>query len=117
MAFNYLDFIVKALNTSDSNFECVLVHTFNRFLFALSQQRGNHAHGVYILFFGHFHYQFEVLSGDYFELMLEVKLTKVVESNENEAIARLFKALEQNSVLWREQELLTFLQELEGFEV
>jgi len=65
----------------------------------LSQECGNHTDGVYVLFFGHFHDEFEVLSGDDFELVLEVKLTKVVESDEDETVSRLFKALEQNHIL------------------
>jgi hypothetical protein len=69
------------------------------------------------LFFGHFHDEFEVLSGDDFELMLEVKLTKVIQSDENKTVSRLFEALEFNLILRGEQEILTFKQELERSEV
>jgi hypothetical protein len=62
------------------------VLTLNRFLFAGSQHGGYHTDGIYILLFGHFHYKLEILSSNYFELMLKVKLTKVVKSNEYETI-------------------------------
>jgi hypothetical protein len=55
----------------------------HRLLFTFSQESGDHADGVYVLFLGHFHDKFEVLSGNNFELVLEVKLTKVIQSDED----------------------------------
>jgi len=80
----------------------------SRLLFALSQECGNHADGVHVLFFGHFHNEFKVLSGDNFELVLEVKLTKVIESDEDKTVSRLFETLEQNLILGWKQKILTF---------
>lgn len=89
----------------------------DRFLFAWSQESGNHADGINILFFGHSHHKFEVLSSNYFELMLKVKLTEVVESDEDKTVSRLFKAFENDLILFWKQEIFTFLQELERFKI
>ena len=117
LALDYLDLIVEALNTSNSKFKCFLVLVVDRFLFAWSQESGNHADCINILFFGHFHHKFEVLSGNYFELMLEVKLTEVVESDEYKTISRLFEAFKNDLILFWKKEIFTFLQELERFNI
>jgi hypothetical protein len=57
------------------------------------------------------------LSGDYFELMLEVKLTEVVESDKDKTVSRLFEAFENDLILFGKKEIFTFLQELERFNI
>ena len=70
----------------------------HRLLFAFSQESGDHTDGIHVLFLRHFHHKFEVLSGDDFELVLQVKLTKVVQSDKDKTVWRLFKALEFNLI-------------------
>jgi hypothetical protein len=49
--------------------------------------------------------------------MFKVKLTEVVESDEDKTVSRLFKAFENDLILFGKQEIFTFLQELERFKI